>query len=77
MPKLPIIKPRQLIAVLKKLGFFEHPQRGTSHVVFAHADGRRTTVARHAGKDIPRGTLRAILRDINISIEKFVELLKK
>lgn len=76
MPKLPSIKDRQLIKILKKLGFFEHPERGTSHLVFAHQDGRRTTVARHPGKDIPRGTLRAILRDINISPQEFIKLLK-
>lgn len=76
MSKLPFIKDRQLIQVLKKLGFFEHPERGTSHLVFKHPDGRRTTVSRHPGKDIPRGTLRAILRDINVSIEEFNKLLK-
>jgi len=77
MPKLPPTKDRELIRVLKKLGFFEHPERGTSHLVFRHSDGRRTTVSRHPGKDIPRGTLRAILRDINISIDEFVKILKK
>ena len=76
MPKLPLIKDRQLIRVLKQLGFFEHPERGTSHLVFKHPDGIITTVARHPGKDIPRGTLRAILRDINVSIEEFNSLLK-
>ena len=77
MPKLPVIKDRELIRVLHRLGFFEHPERGTSHLVFKHADGRRTTVARHPGKDIPRGTLRAILRDMNISAEEFVNFLKE
>ena len=77
MPKLPIVKDRQLIRVLKKRGFVEHPERGTSHLVFKHPDGRRATVARHSGKDIPRGTLRGILRDINISIDDFVVWLKQ
>ena len=76
MPKLPIIKDRDLIRVLKKLGFFEHPEHGSSHLVFKNPDGGRTTVARHSGKDIPRGTLRGILRDINISIEDFIKALK-
>jgi len=77
MSKLPVIKDRELIRVLHRLGFFEHPERGTSHLVFKHPDGRRTTVARHPGKDIPRGTLRAILRDMNISTEQFVNFLKE
>jgi predicted RNA binding protein YcfA (HicA-like mRNA interferase family) len=77
MPKIPPVKDREFIRVLKKLGFFEHPERGTSHLVFKHPDGRRTTVSRHPGKDIPRGTLYAIIRDIKISAEEFIGLIKK
>lgn len=77
MPKLPVIKDRELIRVLLKLGFFEHKERGTSHLVFAHSDGRRTTVARHPGKDMPRGTVRGILQDIHVTPEQFIALLKK
>ena len=77
MPKLPPTKVRELVRVLKKLGFLEHPERGSSHLVFSHPDGRRTTIARHSGKDIPRGTLRAILRDIHMSPQEFVSLLKQ
>lgn len=76
MPKLPVIKDRQLIKVLKKLGFFEHSETGSSHLVFKHNDGRRTTVARHQGKDIPSGTLKAICRDINLSVTDLIKLLK-
>lgn len=76
MPKLPIIKDRQLIKALKKLGFIERPESGSSHLVFKHLNGKITTVARHPGKDIPRGTLRAILQDINISVEEFIRILK-
>lgn len=77
MPKLPVIKDRELIKVLVKLGFYQHSETGSSHLVFRHADGRRATVARHPGKDIPRGTLRAILRDISISLDELVKLLRK
>ncbi len=77
MSKLPVIKDRELIQVLKKLGFFEHPERGTSHLVFKHSDGRRTVVSRHPGKDMPRGTLRGILNDINVSPQDFIKILKK
>lgn len=73
MPKLPTIKDRQLIRALKKLGFFEHRQRGTSHLIMAHPDGRRTSVPIHPGKDIPRGTLKGILRDLEISTEEFIK----
>ena len=75
MPKLPIIKDKQLIKVLKKLGFVKHRQRGTSHLIMVHSDGRRTVISIHSGKDIPRGTLKAILRDIEITNNNFIDLL--
>jgi len=76
MPKLPIIKDRQLIKALKELGFYENRQRG-SHLIMVHADGRRTVIVIHSGRDIPRGTLKGILKDLEISTEEFVRLLKK
>ncbi len=77
MPKLPIIKDKQLIKVLESLGFYRHRQNGTSHLIMAHKNGKRTCVSIHHGKDIPKGTLKAILRDLAISTEEFIELLNK
>lgn len=76
MPKSPTVKDRDLIRVLKKLGFFECSERGSWHIMFRHADGRRTIVSRHAGKDIPKETLRGILKDIRLSIKEFQKFLK-
>ncbi|MDD5738322.1 MAG: type II toxin-antitoxin system HicA family toxin [Candidatus Pacebacteria bacterium] len=73
MPKLPVIKSSQLIKILNKIGFFEFHCVG-SHKQFKHPDGRRTTIAVHSGKDVPTGTLRAILNEINISIEEFMRV---
>lgn len=66
MPKLPVVKARELIRVLQKEGFIIVVQVG-SHVQLKHPDGRRTTVPFHAGKDIKSGTLLNILRQINIT----------
>ena len=77
MPKLKPLKPRELIRELKKLGFFEHRQKSTSHLVMKHADGRRTVVAIHGGKDIPIGKLRGTLHDVQIKPEELLGLLKK
>jgi hypothetical protein len=43
--------------------------------IMKHADGRRTTVPVHQGRDIRPGTLRAILRDIGLGPEDLKELL--
>jgi len=76
MPKMPIVKTKELIRVLLKLGFVEAKTKGTSHIVFKHTDGRRTTVSFHGNKTIPIGTLYAILHDIDVPKNQFIELLK-
>jgi predicted RNA binding protein YcfA (HicA-like mRNA interferase family) len=43
MAGVPVLKPREVIAILNALGFVEVRQRG-SHKQFRHADGRATTV---------------------------------
>lgn len=76
MGKLPVIKTGELIRVLHKLGFFKHHQVG-SHAQFKHRDGRRITVAIHAGKDIGRKTLHGIIADLDMNIEEFVHVLRE
>ena len=71
MGSLPVLKPREVVARLERLGFAEVRQRG-SHKQFRHADGRATTVPMHAGHDISPLLLRQICRDIGISAEDFV-----
>jgi predicted RNA binding protein YcfA (HicA-like mRNA interferase family) len=72
--RLPSLKARDLIRVLKKLGFEEVRQRG-AHICFKHPDGRFTLVPYHSSEDISRGLLRQILREINISPDEFLKLL--
>ncbi len=75
MPKLPVVTPQKLIKILITAGFV-HLGGSGSHKVMKHLDGRRTTIPMH-GKDIPKGTLLAIIRDAEISKEEIVVLLKK
>lgn len=76
MPKLPVVKIKELIRVLTILGFFEYHRVG-SHAQFKHPDGRRTTIPIHFGKDIKKGMLRGILNDIDLTVEEFIFILKK
>lgn len=74
MSKLVPAKPNELIGVLEKLGF-ERVRQSGSHAVFRHKDGRWTTVPIHMGRDVAKGTLRKILKDVGISYEEFKRLL--
>jgi len=76
MTKLPVLKVKELVKILNKMGFSKHHQVG-SHVQFKCPEGKRTTIPIHAGRDIPPGTLKAILKDIEISTEDFIKFLKK
>ena len=76
MPKLPVIKARILLKLLKKLGFYEHHQVG-SHIQLKHEDGRRTTLSFHPNQEIRRGTLKAIIDDLEMTVEEFIKTLKK
>ena len=65
MTRLPRLKGK----VLEKIGFEVARTRG-SHVFLKHPDGRVTTVPLHAGETIGPGLLRAILRDVELSVEE-------
>lgn len=67
----PVLKPREVIARLARLGFVEVRQRG-SHKQFRHPDGRVTTVPVHGARDISPSLLRQICRDIRMPPEEFV-----
>jgi len=56
------------------LGFVKLRQKG-SHAFYRHADGRTTTIPFHTGKDLPRPLLRDILREINLSIDEYNNLI--
>jgi predicted RNA binding protein YcfA (HicA-like mRNA interferase family) len=73
--KLPRIDCQQLIRALERVGFVRKLQKGSHLHMWQEADKKRVTVPVHKGKTVPQGTLRAILRDADISVEEFLKLL--
>jgi predicted RNA binding protein YcfA (HicA-like mRNA interferase family) len=71
MGKYPVLKPREVVAILERLGFVEVRQRG-SHKQYRHLDGRTTTVPFHAGRDISPILLRQIAKDIGLTVEELL-----
>jgi predicted RNA binding protein YcfA (HicA-like mRNA interferase family) len=75
-PQFPAAKYRDVIKVLRKIGFEFHRQAKGSHEVWRRKqDGRHTIVPRHAGKIIKRRTLKSILDDIGLSVDEFRQML--
>jgi predicted RNA binding protein YcfA (HicA-like mRNA interferase family) len=71
MGSLPVLKPRQVVALLEAHGFAEVRQRG-SHKQFRHPDGRTTTVPCHTGRDTSPALLRKIAGDIHFTVDEFL-----
>jgi len=65
---VPVLKPREVAAILERLGFREVRQRG-SHRQFRHSDGRATTVPFHSTRDISPILLRQIAKDIGLTVD--------
>ncbi len=59
--------PRKLIQLLRKNGFVFLRQNG-SHAVFRNEIANRKVVVPMHSKNIPNGTLHAILKDVDIEI---------
>lgn len=72
--KIKQIKPKDLLKVLLKLGFIIKRQKG-SHVFlegFSDNQKRFTSISLH-NEPLPKGTLKAILRQTDISEEEVKE----
>ena len=65
----PVLKPREVVALLEAHGFREVRQRG-SHKQFRHEDGRSTTVPFHSGRDISPVLLRKIAADVRMTVDE-------
>ena len=75
MPKLPILKARDLMKVVKKQGFVYEITQG-SHFIFRRpTDGKHLSIPSHKGKDLGRGITRAIIKTMGLSEVEFLKLL--
>ncbi len=73
MPKLPVLKPRQVISALEKIGFRQVRQKG-SQIQFKRGN-LLVTVPNHSG-DVNPQVLRSILRQSQITVDDLFDLLK-
>jgi predicted RNA binding protein YcfA (HicA-like mRNA interferase family) len=75
MSRLPSLNARKVVRALKRAGFVEDRQKGSHLVLIQPETKARTVVPVHAGRTIKEPLLRAILRDANLSVDEFIELL--
>lgn len=76
MPKLPVVSGAETVRALERAGFVLRRQTG-GHKILRHPVTKVTVpVPIHGGGDLKPGTLRAILREADLTVEEFVQLLK-
>ena len=76
MPKLPLISAKEAIKAFEKIGYQVIRRRG-SHIRMRHkidTNKQPITIPNH--KTIGKGLLRKLLRDTELTIEYFLELIK-
>ncbi|WGV26562.1 type II toxin-antitoxin system HicA family toxin [Halotia branconii] len=73
MSKLPIISGQECIKTLKNGNFYVLRQRG-SHIILRRDEPfAEVVVPNH--QELDKGTLRAIIRQVGLSVDEFIELL--
>ncbi len=73
--RLPSVSTRDVVRAFERSGFRVIPGRGKgSHITMARDDWPAILVIPAHG-DVPRGTLRALIRQSGLTVEQFIELL--
>ncbi len=76
MSNLPVIDGKRMIKILRKAGFDEIRIKGSHHFI-RHSDGRSTVVPIHGKENIGIGLFHKILRDCELSVNDYMNLLEK
>ncbi|MEN4017775.1 MAG: type II toxin-antitoxin system HicA family toxin [Methanobacterium sp.] len=72
--KLPRVTANKVIKVLESVGFVLTRQSG-SHKIYKNKEGVRITVPYHSGKTLHPKLLKNILKDADLTVDQFKELL--
>ncbi|MGO8955163.1 MAG: type II toxin-antitoxin system HicA family toxin [Rhodomicrobium sp.] len=74
MSRLPGLKPRQVIAALERAGFAVARIAGSHYQMFNEQSRRYVTVP-YNNRDLPKGTLAAIVQQAGLTRDEFLNLL--
>ena len=72
MPKIPSLKPKEVVKKFEKLGFVKDRQSGSHIILYNRSQNKRVVVPMHTG-DLPKGTLRAIIKQAGLTSEEFLK----
>ena len=75
--RLPALRSKEVVRALEGAGFQTWRQKGSHLTMFRDKDRRALTIPIHFSKDVPKGTLRTIIRDAGLTVQEFVNLLRR
>lgn len=71
---LPAVRPREVIRALERAGWEIRRQRGSHVTLSKQGEPFVVTVPLHR-RDLPRGTLIAIIKDAGLTVDEFIGLI--
>lgn len=77
MPKLPLVSGKDVVKALSKAGF-QHIRTRGSHAILTKQDAEKgkITLPVPLHKELAKGTLKSIMNQAGIALEKLLELLQ-
>ena len=74
MPPIPLLKPREIVMTLRKLGWVVSRQR-VSHIILTK-QGHLATLSVPNHTEVARGTLRSLIAKAGVTVDEFLQALK-
>ncbi len=74
MPPVPLIATRDAIKAFEKLGYETNHQTG-SHIIMRRRQPPHVHLSIPNRRELPRGTLRSLIRAAGMTVEEFIQLL--
>lgn len=73
--RLPRMNAAEAIRAIEKAGFILTRQSG-SHRIYKNTEGHRITIPYHSGKELHPKIIKNILKEADLTIEEFLEMMK-
>jgi predicted RNA binding protein YcfA (HicA-like mRNA interferase family) len=73
MTRMPVLKPKEVIAILEKAGYYIDHTTG-SHYIMRHPEYPQRIPVPYHTKDIKRGVLNSIIKQSRLSQQEFLSL---
>ena len=68
--ELPVLKPKQVVAALEKAGFEVRRQTGSHVIMYKSGIRHPISIPQHSA-DLPKGTLRAQIKQAGLTVDEF------